>query len=112
MYCGWEARLGEPGAYLNGDADGGFHYPGFHPDTAVLLVEERDIVGIGVDTLSLDFGQSPDFGTHLTVLPAGKYGIENLANLGVLPAAGATVIVGGPKHENASGGPARVFALV
>jgi kynurenine formamidase len=112
MFSAWESRLSDPTTYLNEGADGGFHYPGFHPDTAVLLVAERDIVGIGVDTLSLDYGQSADFQTHLTVLPAGKYGIENLANLGDLPAAGATVIVGGPKHLNASGGPARIFALV
>lgn len=113
MYSGWEVRLSDPATYLNADPDpdGGFHYPGFHPDTATLLVEERDIVGIGVDTLSLDFGQSADFLTHLTVLPAGKYGIENLANLADLPVAGATLIVGGPKHVNASGGPSRVFAL-
>ena len=86
-------------------------FPGFHPDTAALLGEERDIVGIGVDTVSLDFGASTDFGTHKTVLGAGRYGLENLAALGTVPTAGATIIVGGPKHANASGGPTRVFAL-
>jgi len=112
MYSGWEARLAEPGAFLNLADDGTAHFPGFHPDAARLLVEERDIVGIGVDTMSIDYGASTDFGTHLTVLPAGKYGLENLANLGALPPAGATVIVGGPKHVNASGGPSRVFAVM
>jgi kynurenine formamidase len=111
MHSGWQARLVEPQTYINADSEGTPHFPGFHPDAAALLVEERDIVGIGVDTLSLDFGASADFATHLTVLPAGKFGIENLAALASVPPSGATVVVGGPKHINASGGPARTLAL-
>ena len=88
------------------------HYPGWAPEATAFLVEERDIVGVGVDTLSLDHGASTDFGTHVTLLTAGKYGIENLANLGTVPATGATIVVGGPKHRNASGGPTRAFALI
>ena len=75
------------------------------------MVNERDVVGIGVDTLSLDLGASREFGAHRSVLPAGKYGLENLANLGEVSEAGARIVVGGPKHEGATGGPARVFAL-
>jgi kynurenine formamidase len=112
MYSGWEARLGDPASFLNQDAAGVPHFPGFHPDAAAMLVDERDIVAIGVDTVSLDFGASTDFKTHLTVLPAGKYGLENLAALASLPPSGATIIVGGPKHLNASGGPTRAFAVL
>ncbi len=111
MHSGWEARLVDPATYINLDEADVQHYPGFHPDTARMLVNERDIVGIGVDTLSLDFGASADFATHKTVLPAGKYGIENVANLASVPPSGAMVFVGGPKHERASGGPTRVLAL-
>jgi kynurenine formamidase len=111
MYSGWEARLGDPASFINQDAAGVPHFPGFHPDAAGLLVNERDIVAIGVDTVSLDFGASTDFKTHLTVLPAGKYGLENLAALATVPPSGATIIVGGPKHINASGGPTRAFAV-
>lgn len=111
MYSGWESRVGNADAYLNMDSSGTMHFPGFQPDTAAFLVEEREIVGIGVDTLSLDFGASTDFGSHVTVLGAGKYGIENLANLGTIPPVGVTVIVGAPKHATASGGPTRVFAF-
>ena len=75
------------------------------------MTEERDIVGIGVDTLSLDVGMSTDFAAHLTFLPAGKYGLELMANLDDVPPAGATLIVGAPKHQGGSGGPARVFAV-
>jgi len=111
MYSGWEARVSDPDTFINLDADGVQHYPGFTPDAALFLVEERDIVGIGVDTLSQDPGNSTDFGAHIAFLSAGCYGIEGMAGLGELPAIGATVIVGGPKHEAASGGPARVLAL-
>jgi kynurenine formamidase len=88
------------------------HYPGFHPAAAAFLVQERAIVGIGVDTLSLDHGPSADFPTHLTVLPAGKYGVEALANLGLVPPSGATIVVGGLTHVGGSGSPARVLALI
>ena len=112
MYSGWESRLSDPASFINLDGDDVQHYPGFDPETAAFLIEERNIVGIGVDTLSLDFGASQDFGTHITILTAGRYGLEAMANLGTLPASGATIIVGGPKHEAASGGPTRAFALL
>ena len=73
---------------------------------------QRQIVGAGVDTLSLDAGAAPKPVAHLAFLGAGKYGVELLANFATLPPAGATIIIGGPKHENATGGPCRVFALV
>ncbi len=111
MYSGWETRLSDPETFVNLDSLGTPHFPGFDPEAAELLVNERDVVGVGVDTLSLDAGVSKDFGTHLTVLPAGKYGLENLANLGEVSPAGTTLIVGGPKHEGATGGPSRVFAV-
>jgi kynurenine formamidase len=111
MYSGWESRVNDATAYINQDDADVPHFPGFHPDAATLLVNERDIVGIGVDTVSLDYGASTDFGTHLTVLPAGKFGLENLANLSTVPPFGATIIAGGPKHINASGGPTRALAL-
>ena len=111
LNSGWDAMFTDPAGFINQDADGVAHFPGWHPDATTLLVGERDIVGIGVDTLSLDFGASTDFGTHITALSAGKFGIENLAQLGTLPPTGAWVIFGGPKHREASGGPTRVLAV-
>jgi len=64
-----------------------------------------------VDTLSLDGASASKFVAHLALLGAGKYGVELLANLATVPPAGATIIVGGPKHEGATGGPARVYAV-
>jgi kynurenine formamidase len=110
MNSGWDARAGNAAAYRNVGADGRQHFPGFGRAAVEWLLEERDIAGIGVDTLSLDPGESQTFDTHVTLLSADRYGIENLANLGRVPARGATVIVGLIPWEQGSGGPARVFA--
>jgi kynurenine formamidase len=112
MYSGWDARIGDAARFLNKDAKGTMHAPGFSEEVARFLVQQRDIVGAGVDTLSLDKAEAQKFVAHLALLGGGKYGVELLANLGRVPAAGATIIVGAPKHEGASGGPARVFAVV
>ena len=90
----------------------GMHFPGFHPEAAQMLLDDTNAAGIAVDTLSLDHGPSADFATHYAWLPAGRWGIECIANLERLPAAGATLVVGAPKHRGGSGGPARVIALV
>ena len=111
MHSGWEARIGSADRFLNKDARGTMHAPGFSEEAARFLAQERDIVGAGVDTLSLDIAAASKFVAHLALLGAGKYGVELLANLGRVPPAGATIIVGAPKHQGASGGPARVFAV-
>jgi kynurenine formamidase len=87
------------------------HYPGFHVEAAQMLLE-TGASSIAVDTLSLDHGASQDFATHYAWLPAGRYGIECLANLENVPASGATLVVGAPKHGGGTGGPARIFALI
>lgn len=110
MNSGWAARSGSVAAYRNVGADGLQHFPGFSKAAVEWLVEERDIAGIGVDTLSLDPGRSQTFDAHFAVLGANRYGIENLANLDRVPARGATVTVGLIPWEQGSGGPARVFA--
>ena len=71
-----------------------------------------DVAAIASDTLSLDPGNSADFAVHNSWLPGGRYGIENLAHVDQLPAKGATIFVGAPKHARGTGGPARVMALV
>ncbi|NKR45400.1 cyclase family protein [Prescottella equi] len=112
MNSGWAAHVANPRKYVGLDATGTPHSPGFDPDAVSFLVEERDIVAIGVDTLSLDAARSRTYCAHVAALGAGKYGIESLANLSALPPAGATVVVGAPKHRGGSGGPCRVLAFV
>jgi kynurenine formamidase len=111
MHSGWDAKVATADRFLNKDAKGTMHAPGFSEEVARFLVKERDIVGAGVDTLSLDAASASRFVAHLALLGAGKYGVELLANLGAVPPSGATIIVGGPKHEGATGGPARVYAV-
>jgi kynurenine formamidase len=112
MDAGWDARAAAADRFLNRDAKGTMHTPGFGEQAARFLAGERDICGVGVDTLSLDAGAAETFVAHLAILGAGKYGVELLANLGRVPPSGATVVIGAPRHEGATGGPARVLALV
>lgn len=111
MYSGWERRLADPAAFVNLDAQGTAHAPGFAPEAAEYLVSRCDVVGVGVDTLSLDRASSRDYGAHTAILGAGRYGVEMLANLAAVPPRGATVVVGAPKHAGGTGGPCRVLAL-
>jgi kynurenine formamidase len=111
MLSGWDQYVRNE-KYRNADADGVMHFPGFHIETIEMLLGERDVKGILVDSLSLDYGPSADFAVHYRWLPANKWGIECVANLGELPASGAHVIVGGPKIAGATGGMTRIFALI
>lgn len=112
MYTGWDGRWPQAAAYRNQDEQNIMHFPGFSPAAATWLVNERSVRGIGIDTLSVDYGPSKDFPVHHIMNRAGKYAVENVANLGQLPEAGAVVIVGVIPIENGSGGPARVVAVV
>ena len=113
MNSGWAAKVGTD-AFRGADAarPGGLHFPGFHIEATQMLLEETGAICMAVDTLSLDHGPSADFATHYAWLPAGRYGIECLAGLDEMPAAGATLMVGAPKIKDGTGGPARVMALV
>lgn len=111
MASGWGARAGSVEAFRNSDSSGTMHFPAFGKDAVDFLLTERSIAGIGVDTLSLDFGASTDFAVHYTVLPANRWGMENLANLEAIPPSGATLFVGAPKIASGSGGPSRVMAV-
>lgn len=111
MLSGWDANVATE-KFRNADGDGVMHFPGFHIEAAELLITERDVKGVFVDTLSLDYGPSADFAFHYRWLGSSRWGMECVANLGELPMSGATVIAGGPKIAGATGGPSRVVALV
>lgn len=112
LYTGWGARWETPKDYVNQDQQGVMHFPGFSPEAAEFLVNERDISGLGIDTLSVDYGPSKDFRVHHITHGAGKYHLENVAHLDRLPARGAVVIVGVLPIAGGSGGPARVLAVL
>lgn len=110
LYSGWAAKA-DSDAYRGFDGEAQ-HYPGFHVEAAQMLIEETGARSIASDTLSLDHGKSTDFPTHYAWLPSGRFGIENIAGLDRVPASGATLVIGAPKHKGGTGGPARIFALV
>lgn len=112
MCSGWDARVGDANKFFGRDAKGGFHMPGFHAEAVRWLNEERDVIGIASDTISLDPGQTGSFPVHHYWLGQNKWGLENVANLGKLPPVGAVIVVGAPKILGATGGPSRVLALV
>jgi kynurenine formamidase len=88
------------------------HFPGIDPIATQFLVEKRKIKAMGLDTPSMDYGQSKDFKTHQVLLGANKPGFENLANLDQLPATGNFVIALPMKIKKGSGGPLRIIACV
>jgi kynurenine formamidase len=111
-YTGWAARWKNPAAYRNADTQGVLHFPGYSLESAKLLVDSRAAVGVGIDTLSVDFGPSRDYVVHRFCASRGVYGLENVANPGQVPQAGAMAIVLPMKLEKGSGAPVRIVALV
>ena len=112
MHSGWAQHAANAEKYTGKDAGGVFHFPGVSPQATEWLMKERRVAGLAVDTLSLDHGPSKDFKTHTLWLPSGRWGLENVANLDKIPPVGATLVVGLAKVKDATGGPARLLALV
>ena len=88
------------------------HFPSYGEDAARLLVEQRHVAALGVDTASIDYGQSTDFIVHRVANGANVPGFENVANLDRLPARGAFVIALPMKIAKGSGGPLRIVAAI
>ena len=112
LFTGWSRHWHNYPRYKNQDPMGKLHFPGYSAEAATFLVAERKAKGLGIDTLSIDHGPSKDFVVHHIVNGAGRYGLENLANLDKLPAKGFYVVSAPIKIETGSGGPARVFAIL
>jgi len=87
------------------------HFPGIDQKAAEWLVQHR-IKAVGIDTPSMDYGQSKDFKTHQILLGASIPGFENIADLNLLPEKGAYIIALPMKIKNGSGGPLRIIAWV
>jgi len=111
LRTGWEDVNTDAARYAN--APGTLRFPGFGPEAARFLVEERAAVGLGIDTLGIDPGSDADFIVHRQIShPRGVWHLEGLMNLAQLPPLGAWVVVGVLPLTGGSGGPARVLALV
>ena len=117
LRTGWADRWHDRAAYLGTEATGPeaaaqLHFPGLDPEAAQWLVEERSVAAVGIDTPSIDYGQSSDFRSHVILYSANVPGFENLAQLERLPATGAYVVALPMKIEGGSGGPLRIVAFV
>ena len=100
--------------FLNVGPDGS-HSPGFHQTASTFLAQERDVLGVGVETVGTDAGQAggfdPPFPNHTIMHGAGKFGLASLCNLDQLPPTGAVVIAAPLKIVDGSGSPLRVLAI-
>jgi len=115
LRTGWSRHWPNAKAYLGDDTPGDasrLSFPSYGADAAKLLVEERKVAALGIDTASIDYGKSTDFQVHRIAAARNVPGLENLTNLDQLPARGATVIALPMKIEKGSGGPLRAVALV
>ncbi len=115
LRTGWGERWPDRLRYFGDDAPGDasdLHFPAFGAEATRLLVEERRIGVLGVDTASIDHGPSTDFAVHRIAAEAEVPALENVAYLEQLPPTGAWVIALPVKIAGGSGGPVRVVALV
>ena len=110
-------RWPDAAAYL-GTAERGeaavpkLHFPGLHPDAATWLAEARHVKAVGLDTASIDYGQSTLFESHRRLYERNIPAFENLTGLDALPARGATVYALPMKIKGGSGGPLRAIAVL
>jgi kynurenine formamidase len=115
LRTGWDARWPDRKAYFGDDtpnATDNLHFPSYGEDAARLLVNDRRVAALGVDTASIDYGQSRDFMVHRIANGANVPGLENVAHLGRLPPRGAWVFALPMKIAGGSGGPLRIVAAV
>ena len=108
-------KIADPENYTNMQDDGA-HSPGPDTEAVLWLLEERNVIGFGTETIGTDAGQAflfePQYPCHHYMHGAGKYGLQCMTNLDQLPARGAVIIAAPLKIEDGSGSPLRVIALV
>lgn len=109
----WPGRKDYLGTDLRGqEGIRALRFPGLHPEAAAWLVRERHVKAVGIDTASIDYGQSTKFETHIALLSQNVPVFENLANLDALPVRGFEVIALPMKIRGGTGGPLRIIAVV
>ena len=109
----WPDKIRYMGTAASGaEAISSLHFPGFSIDAARFLHLERGIVSVGLDTPSIDYGQSQDFAVHRYLYSHNIIGFENVANIASLPATGAFIVALPMKIKGGSGGPLRMIGLI
>jgi kynurenine formamidase len=114
---GWGKYWPQRKRYLGTDERGSsavpkLHFPGISAEAARLLASGRRVAGVGIDTASVDYGQSKDFPTHRILYAQNIYGLENVANLDRLPPTGTLLIALPMKIKGGTGGPVRIVAVL
>lgn len=115
VQTGWGQFWPDKKRYLGTDVKGdttNLHFPGISKEAAEFLATERKANGVGIDTASLDYGQTKDFIAHQVLNGANIYGLENVAFLERVPPTGATLIALPMKIKGSTGGPVRIIALL
>ena len=115
VQTGWGQFWPDKKRYLGTDVKGdtaNLHFPGIAKEAAEFLANERRANGVGIDTASLDYGQTKDFIAHQVLNGANIYGLENVAFLERVPPTGATLIALPMKIKGGTGGPVRIIALL
>lgn len=115
LLTGWGQFWPDPSRYLGSPTPEDtttLHFPGFSAESISFLIDQRAIVGIGIDTASIDPGQSQTFLAHQVLGKANRYAIENVAQLEKLPPNGATITALPMKIKGGTGGPVRILATV
>ncbi len=109
----WPDRLGYLGTERTGpEAVAELHFPGIHPEAARWITDQRNVAAVGIDTPSIDYGQSTGFEAHVIIYGSDIPGFENVANLQEIPEVGAFVVALPMKVAGGSGGPLRIVAFV
>ena len=115
LRTGWSARWPDRKRYLGDDTPGDasrLHFPAYGVEAATLLVHDRGVAALGLDTASLDHGPSKDFPVHRVAAAANVVGYENLTNLDAVPPTGAWLIALPTKIAGGTGGPLRAVAVI
>ena len=117
LQTGWGALYSDRAAYLGTGLTGPeavphLHFPGLSPEAAEWLAAERSVDAVGIDTPSIDYGQSTLFESHQALFENNVPVFENVANLSQLPETGSFVIALPMKIAGGSGGPLRIVAYV
>jgi len=115
LRTGWGSRWPDRKRYLGDDTPGEtshLHFPSYGRESAELLVKDRHVAALGLDTASIDYGPSKDFIVHQIANGANVPGLENIANLEEVPEIGAWIVALPIKIAGGSGGPLRIVALL
>jgi kynurenine formamidase len=112
LLAGWEDKWNDPKAFINRDAKGKLHFPGFAGATTKWLVSDRQISGVGSDTHGVDPGLDTSYATNTQIAKAHKIAIECMAHLDQLPPKGATLVLGPLQLQDGSGSPLSILAFV